>query len=1103
VKTKKQIAILCIIFCLLFSYITYANASTTTERLWGSDRYRTAVAISNAGWPFGASDIVLATGEDYPDALCAAPIAKILNAPILLTNTTTLNVDTENEIARLGAKKIYIVGGPGVITEEVKNKLEAKGLSCVRMWGNDRFTTSLAAAKFIEEKTKSIEEIFLVVGDDYPDALSVSPIAAQRLTPIILVPKDILPDSINEFIGKRQIKRTFVIGGNDVISDAVVSQLPNSERILGSDKYERNIAILNKFSSDIKLDKVYIATGDDYPDALSGSVLAQKTGAPIILTAQNPSQCTKGYLNSKGSIINKIVALGGEGVITQSAFDVIQFTIDNINATAGGLDVHTQYNEIILPIQNGGFEEGLKGWKPLWTREDNVGKASIDDKIYKNGQKSLRTDFAGNEDWGFSPQSAKIDVNEGEVYELQSWMKAKGEGHYVLGAIAYDSSGKVIDWGYGKTVVHEGTGDWQFVKTIFLITQNIAKIEPRLAGNRPLTLWIDDFSIKRLDFGYKDKLKDAYISNGIISIVLNASTGALSVTDERIGKTWQQQSYSKDFIVVKTESNKDEIRLELFNFMSEEKMKMILRLHNASPEYSIELIGDGDMPKSIQYPQPFVTDTGTSLIIPMNEGISYPVDDMDISDMRLVAYGGHGICMSFWGVTDGNAGHMAIIETPDDAAISILRINGKLSVVPEWDSQKGKFAYTRKLRYVFFDQGGFVAIAKRYREYSKVKGQFKTLNEKRQENPNVDLLIGAANVWCWDEKNSVSIAQDMQTAGISKILWSNGRTPDNIREMNNMGVLTSRSDIYQDVMDPGNFKYFKGINNDWPTEAWPKDVMLDAFGNIIKNWKVQGKDGKWYDCGVLCDKKAVDYAAKRISEELKNRPYEARFIDTTTASPWRECYSPDHPLTRTESRELKMKLLNYVSKDSGLVTGSETGHDAAVPYLHYFEGMMSIAPYRIPDYARNMQKILDEAPEKLLKYQVGYKYRLPLWELVYHDCIVSYWYYGDYNNKIPSIWDKRDLLNVLYGTPPMYMFNKKYWEDNKDRFVESYNTVGQVARDTGYSEMLDFKILKDDKSVQQSVFANGISVTVNFGDNPFYLPDGREVTPMGYCISIP
>ena len=70
--------------------------------------------------------------------------------------------------------------------------------------------------------------------------------------------------------------------------------------------------------------------------------------------------------------------------------------------------------------------------------------------------------------------------------------------------------------------------------------------------------------------------------------------------------------------------------------------------------------------------------------------------------MRLIAYGGHGICMSFWGVTSGESGQMAIIETPDDAAIMIDRPTGNLSIAPEWDSEKGQFGYPRRLRYVFF-----------------------------------------------------------------------------------------------------------------------------------------------------------------------------------------------------------------------------------------------------------------------------------------------------------------------------------------------------------------------------------------------------------------
>ena len=137
------------------------------------------------------------------------------------------------------------------------------------------------------------------------------------------------------------------------------------------------------------------------------------------------------------------------------------------------------------------------------------------------------------------------------------------------------------------------------------------------------------------------------------------------------------------------------------------------------------------------------------------------------------------------------------------------------------------------------------------------------------------------------------------------------------------------------------------------------------------------------------------YKRQRIPAELAMRPYLCRFIDTTTASPWNECYDPRHPMTRTQSREWKMKLLDYVSGDCKLVTGSETGHDAAVPFVDYFEGMLSLGPYRVPDAGRDIQRIWYDAPERVAKFQLGQAYRLPLWELVYHDCVVAQWYWGD------------------------------------------------------------------------------------------------------------
>jgi hypothetical protein len=150
-----------------------------------------------------------------------------------------------------------------------------------------------------------------------------------------------------------------------------------------------------------------------------------------------------------------------------------------------------------------------------------------------------------------------------------------------------------------------------------------------------------------------------------------------------------------------------------------------------------------------------------------------------------------------------------------------------------------------------------------------------------------------------------------------------------------------------------------------------------------------------------------------------------------------------------------------------------------------------------------MQRILDEVPERVAQFQVGEAYRLPLWELVYHDCTVAYWYWGDYNNKLPSIWRKRDLFNALYGNPPMYMFTRQLWQENKAQFVESYKIAAPVSRLTGDSEMTNHRVLTQDRTVQQTEFANGVRVTVNFGNETFTMSDGHELAALSVRVEMP
>lgn len=753
-------------------------------------------------------------------------------------------------------------------------------------------------------------------------------------------------------------------------------------------------------------------------------------------------------------------------------------------------------------ITNGGFEAGLAGWRPLWTRDADAGTLTLDSAIVRSGRNSACVEHRGEKDWSFEPL-ARIPAQPGDIFELEAWLKVESRGaDATLCVSTHDARGAALDWAYAGRSVRD-TADWRRVRTRFVAPPGVAHIQPRLIGNGPLTVWVDDYSLERT--GNVESLRAAglpgtlALTNANLEVALRTTNVTLAVRDRRNGARYEQTPVAGAVVLRDATARPDCLELKLLHAGSGLALTGTIRLEAGAPEFTLELAADGELPNSLRFPHPFASRPGEYLVVPMNEGISYPVEDASIEPMTLVAYGGHGICMAFWGATDGERGHAAILETPDDAAIRIERRAGLLDIAPQWDAQRGQFGYARRLRYVFFERGGHVAIAKRYRAFAQQTGRCKTLEAKRRENPDVDLLIGAVNVWCWD-RDAVSLVQELQAAGIERILWSNAQPPEHLRALNELGVLTSRYDIYQDVMDPANFPKLPGRHADWVTEAWPDDIIRRADGGWLRGWGVRGKEGEWYHCGILCDKRAPDYAARRIPAELATHPYRCRFIDTTTASPWQECHHPAHPMSRSESREWKMKLLDYVSRDRRLVTGCETGHDAAVPFLHYFEGMMSLGPYRVPDAGRDMARIWTNAPERVVKFQLGHAYRLPLWELVYHECVVAQWYWGDYNNKLPMLWDQRDRFNLLYATPPMFMFHRGRWQENKARFVQSYRDTCPAVRRVGYSEMTDHRFLSRDRAVQQTAFANGVTITVNFGPNAFTLPDGATLEPMGFRV---
>lgn len=249
------------------------------ERISGKDRYDTAAKIAirrSAGYP--TDNVILATGTDFPDALAGAPLALFMEAPILLTKKNELPKKTKWALDYLETEHVTILGGTGVVSKSIENDLKNKmGLEVERISGKNRYETAAAIAKELPRSDTAV----VAYGRNFPDALSIAPVAAMNFMPVLLTEKEKLPAATSQAL--ENYDSSFAIGGTGVIGSKVFKQLPNAERISGKDRYSTSLAIAESFELDRQF--VNLATGTNFADALTGSVYGY--GEPLLLTPKN------------------------------------------------------------------------------------------------------------------------------------------------------------------------------------------------------------------------------------------------------------------------------------------------------------------------------------------------------------------------------------------------------------------------------------------------------------------------------------------------------------------------------------------------------------------------------------------------------------------------------------------------------------------------------------------------------------------------------------------------------------------------------------------------------------------------------------------------
>lgn len=395
------------------------------KTLSGATRYQTAVAVSQK-WD-SSDTVVLVNGQQIVDALSAAPYAKLKDAPILLTEANHLNGSTRTEIKRLKAKKVVIIGGTGVVSNQVVKELKDMGISSVeRIGGSNRNETSFNVAK----KLGNTEEVVVVNGvRGLADALSIAAPAAREGMPILLT------DSNGYNLGPsndlvRNAKKVYIIGGDGVVSTKLGDSIKNSERIAGINRTETNGAVLQKFYNNGSYNNIYVAKdgskNESYlVDALSAAPLAAKENDPVLLAGEILSVKQQNYLDN---ITTANITTVGDGVDKLTVFDIYRELLVN-DVVSGITPLFPNRNDATAPslvnVKYGGSKDNK-----IYIEFSDVMKVSGDGSILNknlyqvningDGFKSLADIKDVGMDYSLDHKKLTITFNDTNVNEVES-----------------------------------------------------------------------------------------------------------------------------------------------------------------------------------------------------------------------------------------------------------------------------------------------------------------------------------------------------------------------------------------------------------------------------------------------------------------------------------------------------------------------------------------------------------------------------------------------------------------------------------------------------------------------------------------------------------
>ena len=352
----------------------------------------------------------------------------------------------------------------------------------------------------------------------------------------------------------------------------------------------------------------------------------------------------------------------------------------------------------------------------------------------------------------------------------------------------------------------------------------------------------------------------------------------------------------------------------------------------------------------------------------------------------------------------------------------------------------------------------------------------------------------------WGDGLSVKLLEQFAENGLDRLWlgvdsWQDGfRHPTAVAKAKKLGYLIGPYDSYHSIHHPDE-------KNTWETAQF--DLALYETGGVVNadGTKSRGFKKKGYHLSPLV---AQPYVENRVNGIVAQMPsdFNTWFIDCDAYGELFDDYSPLHPATQLDDMKARLARIAWIRDTHNMVVGSEGGAAYSAATLHFAHGMTvpvigwgdpnmksKTSPYYVGGYwpPEGPAIHIKQVPLKpnYLYHYYDPRFRLPLYQIVFHDSVITTHHWGSGSLKFQNAIETLALLELLYNVPPLYHLNIAEFSKHKAWIKRYYAFFSPLHRQIGGKPMTDFAWVRADRRVQRTKFADSVEILANFGTEPF------------------